>query len=197
MTQEQEVHVARQPIFDTNLNVFGYELLFRNSCRNSYTAIDGDQATLDVITNSFLFIGVDTLTYGKRAFINFTANSLKNNLPAMLPKELIGVEILEDIIPDEEIINACKKLKKNGYLLILDDFVFSPAYLPLIELADIIKVDFRNTPQNECKELIQRLRSYPIKFLAEKVETQEEFQSARHMGYSYFQGYFFCKPLIW
>jgi len=196
MTQEQEVHVARQPIFDTNLNVFGYELLFRNSCRNSYTAIDGDQATLDVITNSFLFIGVDTLTYGKKAFINFTANSLKNNLPAMLPKELIGVEILEDIIPDEEIINACKKLKKNGYLLILDDFVFSPAYLPLIELADIIKVDFRNTPQNECKELIQRLRSYPIKFLAEKVETQEEFQSARHMGYSYFQGYFFCKPLI-
>ncbi|MBP2633841.1 MAG: diguanylate phosphodiesterase [Firmicutes bacterium] len=196
MTQEQEVHVARQPIFDTNLNVFGYELLFRNSCRNSYTAIDGDQATLDVITNSFLFIGVDTLTYGKKAFINFTANSLKNNLPAMLPKELIGVEILEDIIPDEEIINACKKLKKNGYLLILDDFVFSPAYLPLIKLADIIKVDFRNTPQNECKELIQRLRSYPIKFLAEKVETQEEFQSARHMGYSYFQGYFFCKPLI-
>jgi c-di-GMP-related signal transduction protein len=196
MTQEQEVHVARQPIFDTNLNVFGYELLFRNSCRNSYTAIDGDQATLDVITNSFLFIGVDTLTYGKRAFINFTANSLKDNIPAMLPKELIGVELLEDIIPDKEIIDACKKLKKSGYLLILDDFVFSPAYLPLIELADIIKVDFRNTPQNECKELIQRLRSYPIKFLAEKVETQEEFQSARHMGYSYFQGYFFCKPLI-
>ena len=196
MTQEQEVHVARQPIFDTNLNVFGYELLFRNSCRNSYTAIDGDQATLDVITNSFLFIGMDTLTYGKRAFINFTANSLKNNLPAMLPKELIGVEILEDIIPDEEIIKACKKLKKSGYLIILDDFVFSPTYLPLIELADIIKVDFRNTPQNECKEIIQRLRSYPIKFLAEKVETQKEFQAARHMGYSYFQGYFFCKPLI-
>lgn len=196
MTQEQEVHVARQPIFDTNLNVFGYELLFRNSCRNSYTAIDGDQATLDVITNSFLFIGMDTLTYGKRAFINFTANSLKNNLPAMLPKELIGVEILEDIVPDEEIIKACKKLKKIGYLIVLDDFVFSPTHLPLIELADIIKVDFRNTSQNECKEIIQRLRSYPIKFLAEKVETQEEFQSARHMGYSYFQGYFFCKPLI-
>ncbi|MDF2565469.1 MAG: diguanylate phosphodiesterase [Massilibacillus sp.] len=196
MTQEQEVHVARQPIFDTNLNVFGYELLFRNSCRNSYTAIDGDQATLDVITNSFLFIGIDTLTYGKKAFINFTANSLKNNLPAMLPKELIGIEILEDIIPDEEIITACKKLKKSGYLIILDDFVFTQSYLPLIELADIIKVDFRNTSPNECRDIIQRLRSYPIRFLAEKVETQEEFQSARHMGYSYFQGYFFCKPLI-
>lgn len=190
------VHVARQPIFDAKLNVFGYELLFRNSFINSCDTLDGDQATLDVITSSFLMIGIDTLTYGKKAFINFTANSLKNNIPAMLPKELIGIEILENITPDEEIINTCKKLKENGYLLILDDFTFNPEYLPLIKLADIIKVDFRSTPSNERKQIIQRLRSYPIKFLAEKVETQEEFQDAIHMGYSYFQGYFFCKPLI-
>lgn len=196
MIQEQAVHIARQPIFDTKLNVFGYELLFRNSFVNSYDTFDGDQATLDVITNSFLLIGIDTLTHGKKAFINFTANSLKNNIPAMLPKELIGVEVLEDIIPDEEIIKACKTLKKNGYLLILDDFVFAPEYLPLVEITDIIKVDFRTTSPAEQKQIIQRLRSYPIKFLAEKVETQEEFRAAVQMGYSYFQGYFFCKPLV-
>lgn len=193
---QENVHVARQPIFDAKLNVFAYELLFRNSFINSCDTFDGDQATLDVITNSFLLIGIDTLTYGKKALINFTANSLKNNIPTMLPKELIGVELLENIPPDEEIINACKDLKQNGYLLILDDFIFSPEYLPLIELTDIIKVDFRITPLNERKQIIQRLRSYPIKFLAEKIETQEEFQDAIHMGYSYFQGYFFCKPLI-
>ena len=110
MTQDKDVHVARQPIFDVNLNVFAYELLFRSSFINSYDGTDGDQATLDVINNSFLLIGIDTLTYGKKAFINFTTNSLKNNIPAMLPKEILGVEILETVIPDKEIIDACKKL---------------------------------------------------------------------------------------
>jgi c-di-GMP-related signal transduction protein len=196
MVQETDVHVARQPIFDANLNVFGYELLFRSNFINTYDGTDGDKATHDVIANSFLLIGIETLTNGKKAFINFTANSLKNNIPAMLPKSLIAVEILEDVVPDEEIINVCKVLKKNGYLLVLDDFVFKPEFMPLIELADIIKVDFRITRHGERQQLIQRLRGYPVKFLAEKVETQEEFQDALNMGYSYFQGYFFCEPLV-
>jgi len=196
MEQKIEVHVARQPIFDVSLNVFGYELLFRNNVTHSYDGLDGDQATYDVIANSFLVIGIETLTNGKKAFINFTTNSLKNSVPAMLPRELVAVEVLEDVIPDEEIINACKNLKKKGYLLVLDDFVFKPEYMPLIELTDIIKVDFRMTPRKERQEMIQRLSDYSIKFLAEKVETQEEFQDALEMGYSYFQGYFFCKPSI-
>ena len=196
MAQETEVHVARQPIFDTTLHVFAYELLFRNNFIDAYDGMDGDQATHSVIANSFLLIGMETLTNGKKAFINFTANSLKANVPAMLPQELIAVEILENIIPDEEIISVCKNLKQAGYLLVLDDFVFKPEFLPFIELADIIKVDFRTTPRNERQQLIQRLQNYPIKFLAEKVETQEEFQDALSMGYSYFQGYFFCKPSV-
>lgn len=196
MIQEADIHVARQPIFDVNLNVFGYELLFRSSFMNSYDGTDGDQATLDVITNSFLLIGIDTLTDGKKAFINFTENSLKNNIPTMLPKEVVAIEILEDVIPDEEIIRACQNLKKKGYLLILDDFVFNPDYLPLIQLADIIKVDFRTTSHQERRQLIEQIRNYPVKLLAEKVETPKEFQDALHMGFSYFQGYFFCKPCV-
>jgi len=196
VVQKTEVHVARQPIFDANFNVFAYELLFRSNFINMYDGTDGDQATHAVIANTFLLIGIETLTNNKRAFINFTTNSLKNNIPAMLPKELIAVEILEDVIPDQDIINACKKLKEKGYVLVLDDFVFKPEYTPLIELADIIKVDFRITPHKERQEIIQRLRGYPVKFLAEKVETHEEFQEALQMGYSYFQGYFFCKPLV-
>lgn len=196
MIQIKDVHVARQPIFDTKFNVFAYELLFRSKFIDIYDGIDGDQATHDVIANTFLLIGIETLTNCKRAFINFTANSLRNNIPAMLPKDLVAVEILENVIPDEEIINACKELKAKGYLLVLDDFVFTPEYIPLIELADIIKVDFRLTPPQERQQLIQKLRGYPIKFLAEKVETHEEFQDALRMGYSYFQGYFFCKPLV-
>lgn len=96
----------------------------------------------------------------------------------------------------EPIIGTCKKLKQNGYLLVLDDFVFTPEYMPLIELADIIKVDFLATPRKEKWQLIQRLQDYPAKFLAEKVETQEDYRDAIQMGYSYFQGYFFCKPIV-
>ncbi|WP_371372562.1 EAL and HDOD domain-containing protein [Sporomusa aerivorans] len=196
MAQATDVHVARQPIFDAHLKVFGYELLFRNKIHNIYRETDGEQATHDVIVNSFLLIGIETLTNGKKAFINFTANSLKEQLPAILPPKLVAVEILEDIVPTEEIVRACRKLKKEGYLLVLDDFVFSPEYIPLVELADIIKVDFRATSSEEKRQLIQRLQGYSVKFLAEKVETQEEFKEALQMGYSYFQGYFFSKPVV-
>lgn len=196
MDQQSEVHVARQPIFDRSLNVFGYELLFRNNIMNVYNGLDGDQATHSVIANSFLLFGLETLTSGKKAFINFTGNSLKNNIPAMLPKELVVVEILETVSPEEAILTACRTLKQNNYMLALDDFVFQPEYKPLLELADIIKVDFRITPPKERAALIQRLQDYPVKLLAEKVETLDEFKEALQMGYSYFQGYFFCKPVV-
>lgn len=193
---ETEVHVARQPIFDSKLNVVAYELLFRNNLINACEEMDGDRATNAVAANSFLLIGIETLTDGKKAFINFTTNALKNNVPAMLPKKLVAVEILENVFPDAAIISICQELKQDGYLLVLDDFVFAPEYMPLIQSADIIKVDFRATPREERLLLIQRLKDYPIKFLAEKVGTQEEFKDAQQMGYSYFQGYFFCKPVI-
>lgn len=191
-----DIHVARQPIFDRKLNIFAYELLFRNDFTENCNHMNNDQITNEVISNSFLQIGIDTLTNGKKAFINFTSTSLKNNVPAILPKELIAVEILEDVVPEEEIIKACKRLKEKGYVLVLDDFIFKPEYLPLIELVDIIKIDLRITPFKEQQEIIHKLSTYSIKFLAEKVETTEEFQRALTMGYSYFQGYFFCKPSI-
>ncbi|WP_188398652.1 EAL and HDOD domain-containing protein [Sporomusa sp. GT1] len=193
---QETVYVARQPIFNRTQKVFAYELLFRNDFSNVYAALDGDQATTKVINNSFLIFGIETLTAGKRAFINFTANSLINDIPSLLPQELVAVEILEDVFPDENIVSACKKLKSKGYLIVLDDFIFKPVYEPFIKLADIIKVDFLSTSHQERLDLIERCKQYPIKFLAEKVETHEEFQLALKEGFSYFQGYFFCKPLM-
>ncbi|SCM83069.1 conserved hypothetical protein [uncultured Sporomusa sp.] len=120
----ETVYVARQPIFNRTQKVFAYELLFRSDFSNVYAALDGDQATTKVINNSFLIFGIETLTAGKRAFINFTANSLLNDIPSLLPQELVAVEILEDVFPDEDIVSACKKLKSKGYLIVLDDFIF-------------------------------------------------------------------------
>lgn len=189
-------YVARQPIFDPNLEVFAYELLYRSGLSNGYSNPDGDQATTEVITNSLLSIGLDTLTRGKKAFINFTRNLLLNEMATFLPNELAVVEILEDIEPDEEILAVCKTLKKMGYLLALDDFVYSHKFIPLIEMADIIKVDFKETDAEERKAIIKRIGKNKIKFLAEKVETTEDFTHALEMGYSYFQGYFFSRPII-
>jgi c-di-GMP-related signal transduction protein len=191
-----ETFVARQPIFDRNEKIFAYELLFRQGNENFYNSLDGDKATGDVISNSFLTIGMDTLTGGKRGFINFTANSLKNQIAYSLPKECMGIEVLENVEPEKDIILACKQLKEAGYLIVLDDFVFEPKFWPLIDLADIIKVDFLRTDEHERKNILKRVGLRKIKFLAEKVETRDDFLQAFHMGYCYFQGYYFCKPVV-
>jgi len=191
-----EVFVARQPIFNKNQEVYGYELLYRLGTSNFYEGTDGDRATSEVIANSFLLIGIEALTGGKRAFINFTRNLLTNETATILPRDLVAVEVLENISPDDEIINVCRKLKQAGYMLVLDDFVFKPEIKPLIELADIVKVDFLSSSSEERMDLIRRFRSGKIKFLAEKVETREAFNEALEMGYTFFQGYFFSKPVI-
>lgn len=191
-----EIFVARQPIFDRRKNVIAYELLYRSGDINGFDNSDGDQATLTLLTNTFLNIGIDKLTDGKKAFVNFTHKLLMEDVPSKVSKEHMVIEILETVIPDEEIIKTCQKYKHQGYTIALDDFVFSPQYEKLLNVADIVKVDFLQTPIDECKRLIDKYGNTGIKFLAEKVETLEVFQKAMSMGYTYFQGYFFSKPVI-
>ncbi len=193
----KDVFVARQPIFDSKKNVSAYELLFRSSIENFCVPLqDGDQTTNKLLSNSFLVIGLDSITKGKRAFVNFTRNLILQGAPSSIPKELIAVEILENVEPDNQVVNVCKELKGSGYMLVLDDFVFDTKFWPLIELADIIKVDFLTTKGEARRAIIEECGRNEIKFLAEKVETVEEFTEARNMGYTFFQGYFFSKPIV-
>lgn len=191
-----EVFVARQPIMDKRQKVYGYELLFRQSLDNYFQPTNGDQATAGVIDTSFSLIGIENLTEGKRAFINFTENLLREDFATLLPKEAVVIEVLEQVRPEPDIIAACLRLKQLGYLLALDDFVFSPGYNPLIQLADIIKVDFLQLKTVEQRAAVLKYGNEHIKFLAEKVETREDYEVARKLGYTYFQGYFFSKPII-
>lgn len=191
-----DAYIARQPILDRKKSLFAYELLFRDGLANYMPNIDGDTATSKLLSSSFLTIGIDKITFGKRAFINFTQNLLETDIPLMFPRETTVVEILEDVIPTPRVTDACRKLSAGGYYLALDDFVFKLELLPLIALADIIKVDFRVTPHSEIKRILQKFRTRRIKFLAEKVETNEEFRDALNMGFEFFQGYFFSKPEI-
>lgn len=190
-----EVYVARQPIFDRKMNVSGYELLYRRSMNNFYEGLDDNQSTAELINNSFFAMKFHELTNGTRAFINFSEEMLLKEIPLLFPKEAIVVEILERVKINEKIINACKNLREKGYIIALDDFVFHESYLPLIEIAHIIKVEFSAVSYEKQKQLIKQYKD-KIKFLAEKVETREEYQLALNMGYDYFQGYFFSKPVM-
>lgn len=192
-----DAFVARQPILDINNNTIAYELLFRNSNENAYNSIDGNKATLSVIENSFCEFDFKTITNSKRAFINFTEELIKNEMATILPPEDVVIEILENIEPTDEIVHACRKLKKQGYTLALDDFVIDEKYNRLLEVVDIIKVDFLVTKGQDRKKVFDLLKiNDKIKFLAEKVETMEEYNEAAYYGYSYFQGYFFSKPIV-
>ncbi|MCP5055076.1 MAG: HDOD domain-containing protein [bacterium] len=195
--QRKKVFVARQPIFDRNKNIYGYELLFRNGLENFFDeSLDKDFASSKVVLDSFLLFDFKELTRGKRAFLNFTSNVLLSEAAFAFPTESIIVELLETVEPEPEIVAACQKLKKKGYLLALDDFEYHPRFRPLIDLTDIIKVDFLLSPPEERRSVMEKSNSKKIRFLAEKVETNEEYQDALDMGYSYFQGYYFSKPVI-
>lgn len=191
-----DAFVARQAIFDRRKNVFAYELLFRNGIGNYMPKIDGDVATSTLLSNSYLTIGIDKLTAGKPGFVNFTQNLIEKELPLLFPKDFTVVEILEDVRPDPAVLAACTKFSRMGYRLALDDYVLNGADMPLVELADIIKIDLRKTSMEQAFSLIHRFEDKNIRFIAEKVETHQEYLSAVEIGFDYFQGYFFCRPEI-
>ncbi len=191
-----DAFVARQPIFTRDLSVYGYELLFRSSLDNVYSSRDPDQASAKVMVDSCSVFGLEVITDRKPAFINATRDTLLGEYLHLLPPDMTVVEILEDVEPDPAIVKACKAIKEAGFLLALDDFVYREEFKPLLELADIIKIDVLATSEEDQRSLIEQRSHTSVRFLAEKVETQEMFEATAKMGYSLFQGYFFSKPAV-
>ena len=191
-----DLYIARQPIFDENMHVFGYELLYRKNRENRFLDTDADEASSNVIINGFTVVGIERLTGGAPAFVNFTDNLVLQGVATLFPSQVLVIELLETMTLYEPVVEACKALKRQGYRLALDDFIDSPRYKAFLEIADIIKVDFTRTGFRECRELVTRLSNGRVRFLAEKVETEEEYLKARAWGYTLFQGYFFSKPVI-
>lgn len=191
-----DVFIARQPIFDLKQNVFAYELLYRSGTENASKFKSGDSATSDVVINSLMLIGLDSITEGQKAFINFTDTLIKDEIPNMFSKEQLVVELLEDIIPDQNLIEKIRQLKSLGYIIALDDYIASYEYDVLVELADIIKVDFLGTSIYEREHIASKFLSMGKRLLAEKVETLDEYDEAKRLGFSLFQGYFFSRPRI-
>jgi EAL and modified HD-GYP domain-containing signal transduction protein len=191
-----DVYVGRQPIYDRQLEVYAYELLFRSGEVNQARVMDGDQATSQVILNTFMEIGLETIVGPKLAFINLTRDFILQDYSFVFPAGRVVMEVLEDIPVDTELLTAVRRLSTQGYLIALDDFIYHERLQPLVELADIIKVDILALDQRALQEHVATLRQYKVKLLAEKVETQDHFKYCRDLGFDYFQGYFFCKPEV-
>jgi c-di-GMP phosphodiesterase len=187
-------YVARQPILDLRGRVHGYELLFRSGA-DAFFHADGDVATRTMLDNAIVF-GLEKMTCGLPAFVNCTAESLTQGLVLALSASTKVLEILEDIEPTPSLIAACRELKAAGFRLALDDFIWKPELKPLVQLADYIKVDFSLTDRAERKRLLKRLNPFTVALIAEKIETQEEYDEAREDGFALFQGYYFCRPVL-
>jgi len=191
-----DAYVARQPIFDKKKSVFGYELLFRDSMENFMPQVDGDVATSKLLSSSFFTMGFNRMVGDTKAFVNFTKNLLTQKIPLIFPSGQTVVEILEDVKPTADVIDACNELKAKGYVIALDDFICHPEMQPLVDLCDIIKIDFRAIPAKDLAAYIKPVCGNGVRLLAEKVETHDEFDHAVSLGFELFQGYFFSKPEI-
>lgn len=193
----RERFIARQPIFDTQLNVFAYELLYRSSSKAAQAdVIDGEQATQSVLSDAITVFGLSNITNSRPAFVNFTEELILNDFVLNARPDEIVVELLEDIEVTPKLIEKMQMLHDKGYCLALDDFIGDGRYDEVIPLVDIIKVDFMLTDEKKQEEVAKRFSPMGIKLLAEKVETKEEVDRAIKMGYKLFQGYFFAKPSV-
>ncbi|HAG72939.1 MAG TPA: hypothetical protein DCL66_12120 [Gammaproteobacteria bacterium] len=188
--------LARQPIFDKELKVFAYELLFRSGNLNIACVTDGNSASSQVMINAFLEIGIDTISGGRVCFVNLTRDFIVGQLPLPFPPSICVIEILEDIKVDEELLTSIKSFTDKGFTVALDDYVFEDGKMPLFKLIDIVKIDIMACDQDLLENNVNKLKTHNVRLLAEKVETQEEFELCKSLGFDYFQGYFISKPVV-
>lgn len=191
-----KVYIGRQPIFDGEMNVVAYELLYRSGEVNQAQFLDGNQATSSVISNTFLEIGLSRLVGDKLGFINLTRQFVLGQFPIPKHYDQLVLEILEDITIDDELVEHIGRLRDEGFTIALDDVVNVQDVVRILPLAHIVKVDLMNCNRKLLAQQIQAYKTHQIKLLAEKIENQEEYEWCKALGFDYFQGYFLCKPRI-
>lgn len=191
-----EVFLGRQPILDRAHRVVAYELLFRAGHTRDAAVTDDMQATASVIHHAFSEMGAQAVLGAHLGFINVNAEMLLSDLIEILPKQQVVLELLETITVTDEIIERCRWLKQQGFMLALDDFVYDDSYRPLLALVDIVKIDLLLHTQDELRGIVARLGAWPAKLLAEKVDSAAQADFCRDLGFQLFQGYYFAKPAV-
>ncbi|MEH0885676.1 HDOD domain-containing protein [Enterobacter sp. UNJFSC 003] len=190
--------IARQPIFNTDMNTVAYELLFREGMTNHFPDVSAEYATSRMISDQFLCVPSQRIAGTHTSFINFPSRMVIDRSAEALDKDNVVIEILEDAIPGEELLQAVKEMNAHGYRFALDDFTLAPEWDVFLPYISILKFDVRNNTlaQIECYLAERKNLTMHIQYLAEKVETKAEFKIYLKAGFTLFQGYFFCRPEI-
>lgn len=192
-----QIFLARQPILDREQNLFAYELLFRKSDAGRAEVTSDLAATAQVVTHLFSEMGVQAVLGQALGFVNVSRDMLLSDMIELLPAQQMVLEILETVTVDAQVIDRCVSLKKQGFTLALDDFAgMREDYQALLPLVDVVKVDVMALDEAGLREAVARLKSWPAKLLAEKIDSREQFDTCRELGFHYFQGYFFAKPMV-
>lgn len=195
--KSSEIFLGRQPILDIGQHTVAYELLFRSGQTAASGVTDDLMATSTVIINTISHIGIDSVLDIHSGFINVSRELLMSDTLELLPRERIVLELLETVEITQEIVERCQQLKAKGFRLALDDFEYSSAYNQLFPIVEIIKFDVMLSPRDKIHQTLEYLRAWPhLKMLAEKVETEAEFEHFKALGFHFYQGYFFAKPSI-
>lgn len=187
--------VARQPIFDDRQKLVGFELLYRRTEEaTSASGVSPAVMASSTVVQAVLGIGLERLAEGERVWINCTRDLLVDRAWEVLDPQLVVLEVLETVEPDVEVLAACTEARKRGYALALDDFVFSEAWVPLLKLCQIVKVDVMGRTAEELRPIVARLKPFGVRLLAERVETDQMRATCAQLGFTLFQGYFYCQP---
>ena len=196
LTQYGDVFVGRQPILSPTMKTIGYEVLYRNCELGQAVFTDEDAATATVLLNTYLDIGLEHVVGSHLAFLNIPKQFLLEHYCEALPKNRVVLEILENVEPTAQVMEALSSLAQQGYTIALDDFTYEDRFKPFLEFADIVKIDVLQKSQEQLEREVAQLQDYRVRLLAEKVETPEMFAICKKLGFYYFQGYFFFRPDI-
>lgn len=191
---DTKVCLARQPILSKAQSIIAYEILFRQLNSRQSNITDGIAATADVIINLFNNIGLNNVIGNKKAFINFGEYLLQNEIINILPKDRVVIEILEDVSVDAKLYKQLEILVNAGYTLAIDDFIDNNSTRKLFTLVDIMKIDITDYTNKELADYAKIGKQHKLTLLAERVETREEFNYCKELGFELYQGYFFAKP---
>jgi EAL and modified HD-GYP domain-containing signal transduction protein len=189
-----DAYLARQAIFDRSLSVYGYELFFRSGVENAFGTADADRASSRVIESALNTFGCGRLAAGRRIFVNVTRPMLTESIVALLPPKSTVLELQSSVAADADVVAVCRSLRKQGFLIALDDVDAARAEGPLAAQADVLKVDFQNVPLDQRRALVRKHGRPGMTLLAKRLGMRKELTEAMELGYTLFQGYFFCRP---
>ena len=192
-----EIHISRQPIYGRELDVQAYELLYRSVDIAETTDLGNDDATSQELINAIIEIDLDELVGNHPAIIHCSKEFLLRGLPAPTAGNKLVLKVLEDSISSDIMLRVLGQLKNTGYPIVLDQFIYDESKRPLVELADIIRLDvLQLATVDELEKQVTLLKEFDVQLLADKVETHEDFDRCKMLGFELFQGNFLTKPRI-